>query len=208
MNHIQIYNLEPSSSTKNNLRHPATFLFAQMLVSKAMTVFHECGHALAAITLYRNANPKIELTFFGGKTTYWDKSPRVTALKWFGKAHSSSIVASAGPLTDILFLLGITKASGSDRQVAKFISMKAISLSIYALSAMVFCSPGHDFCDVWSNSGTFAYGLLTASCLATTALVLRNAWFSDPETHKKARSLDKERFVILDRPPSNFVFLK
>lgn len=206
MNCIQNYIPEPSRSTKNNLRHPATFLFAQAIAAKAMTVLHECGHALAAIALYKNANPKIELTYFGGTTTYWDKNPRVNALKWFGKAHSSSIVASAGPLTDILLLLGITKASRSDPQIARFISMKAIGLSFYALSALFSCSRGHDFCDVWSNSGTFAYGLLTASCLATTAVVLRNAWFSDPETQKETRSLDKRRFVILDRPPSNFIF--
>ena len=193
----------------------STFTYAKAAAATlGLTFLHECGHALAATALYKNADPEISFSFdptlswfsFGGRCKY--TASTLSALgKRLGSSNSEALVAAAGPATDIISLLALSKLTGGDRQTAQLLSLKAINLSLYALSALWDKSRGHDFHHVWTQGGFLAYSLLTVSCLATTVLVLRNAAKSPNEETQKASSRDFYRARRIDpihypfRPP-------
>lgn len=162
---------QPSAPSKL----PVPFALAKIATTTGLIFLHECGHALAASLLYRNANPEIRFSFFNGYCRY-DNSKLSELGKHIGPANASALVAAAGPMIDMIALLAITKLSHSNKTVARLLATKAFGLSLYALSAFWKCDSSHDFCNVWSKSGVFAYGALTACCLATTALVMKNAF--------------------------------
>lgn len=178
---------------------PIPFALAKVATTTGLIFLHECGHALAASLLYRNANPEIRFSFFDGYCQY-NNSTLSDLGKRIGSANASAVVAGAGPAIDIIALLAITKLSRSNKTVARLLATKAFGLSLYALSALWKCYSSHDFCTVWSKSGVFAYGALTASCLATTALVMRNAFSEkntlEPENNKHSINRGGKKMTI------------
>lgn len=181
MNRIHsFYSTGEFKQTSRSSHLPVPFALAKIAVTTGLIFLHEYGHALAASLLYKNANPEIHFSYYDGYCKY-NSSTLSDLGKRIGPAHSTALVAGAGPVVDIISLLAITKLTNSDRIAARLLATKAFSLSLYALSALWKCNKEHDFCTVWSKSGVFAYSALTACCLATTALVMRNA-FSEIHT--------------------------
>jgi len=165
----------PPVERKEESRWNVSFEFAKTVTTIGLIIIHECGHALAATLLFKNANPQIEVNYPFDAFCRYNSSKLSSLGKSFGMEDSKSLVAGAGPITEIISILAITKLSNSNKQIAQWMALKAISLSAYAISGLWDSSPSHDFSTIWSKSGRLAYGLLTACCLATTALVLRNA---------------------------------
>jgi hypothetical protein len=161
-------------AARTESRWNVAFELAKTVTTIGLIVIHECGHAVAATFLFKNANPQIKVNYpFDAFCSY--NSTTLSSLgRSFGEKHSIALVAGAGPITEILSILAITKLSNSSEKVAQLMSLKAISLSVYAISGLWSNNPMHDFSSIWKNSGKLAYGLITACCLATTALVLRN----------------------------------
>jgi hypothetical protein len=152
------------------------FPLAKIILTAGLLYLHEYGHALAANLLYKNANPQVTFSVTGGNCTY--NSAQLSELgKKFGPSNAVSLVASAGSIVEMIAMLAITVLTRSDKRTAQLMLSKAAHLSIYALSGLFYraCFPGHDFCIIRNSSGDIAYGLLTAACLATTALITRNA---------------------------------
>lgn len=180
---------------RNEPRWNVSFGFAKTAATIGLIILHECGHALAATLLFKNAKPEIKINPFGGSCTY--NSTTLSSLgNSFGMEGSISLVASAGPITEIISMLAITKLSNSSEQVAQWMALKAIGLSAYAISAFWDSSPTHDFSTIWSKSGGLSYSLLTACCLATTALVLRNAtksWNNEERTATDPIAMPRHR---------------
>jgi hypothetical protein len=160
----------------NESKRELPFPLAKILLTGGLLYLHEYGHAGAANLLYKNANPQITLSVTGGNCTY--NSAQLSQLgKKFGPSHAKALVASAGAVVEIIAMLGITALTRSDKRTAQLMLSKAAHLSLYALSGLFSraCFPGHDFCVIRNSAGDIAYSLLTAACLATTALITRNA---------------------------------
>jgi len=164
----------------NESKNEIPFSLATAVASAGLLYLHEHGHAQAANLLYKNANPLIIYTLtgtlLGGNCTY--NSAQLSELgEKLGSSNAKAAVASAGPLVEIVAMLGITLLTRSDKRTAQILLSKAVSLSLYALSGLFSkaCFPGNDFCMIRSSAGDLAYGLLTTACLATTALIAHNA---------------------------------
>ena len=160
----------------NESKRRLPFPLAKILLTGGLLYLHEYGHAGAANLLYKNANPQITLSATGGNCTY--NSAQLSELgEKYGPSHAKALVASAGSIVEMVAMLAITVLSAGDKRTAQLMLSKAAHLSIYALSGLFSraCFPGHDFCVIRNSSGDLAYGLLTAACLATTALITRNA---------------------------------
>jgi hypothetical protein len=164
----------------NESKNEIPFSLATTVAAAGLLYLHEHGHAWAADLLYKNANPKITYTLtgslLGGNCTYNPAQLSVLGEK-LGSSNAKAAVASAGPLVEIIAMLAITLLSRSDKRTAEILVFKAAALSLYALSGIFSqgCFPGHDFCMIRSSAGDLAYGLLTVACLATTAIITRNA---------------------------------
>lgn len=188
---------------RNEPRWNVSFGFAKTAATIGLIILHEYGHALAATLLFKNANPEITINPFGGGYCKYNSTELSSLGKSFGMKDSTSLVAGAGPITEIISILAITKLSNSSEQVAQWMALKAISLSAYAISGLWSNSPTHDFSTIWSNSGRLPYSLLTACCLATTALVLRNAtksWNNEQGTATDPIALPRHRTRRIARP--------
>lgn len=164
----------------NEPKNEIPFSLATTVAAMGLLYLHEHGHAWAADLLYKNANPQITFTvsgtLLGGNCTYNPAQLSELGEK-LGSSNAKAAVASAGPLAEIVAMLGITLLTRSDKRTAEILLLKAASLSLYAVSGLFSraCFPGHDFCMIRSSAGDLAYGLLTAACLATTALIAHNA---------------------------------
>lgn len=190
-------------------RWNVSFGFAKTAATLGLIILHECGHALAATLLFKNANPQIEIHYPYGAFCQYNSTKLSSLGNSFGMEDSTALVAGAGPITEIISILAITKLSNSSEKVAQWMALKAISLSAYAISALWDRSKSHDFSTIWSSSGGLAYGLITACCFATTALVLRNATKSwnneqraatDPIAMQRHRT---RRIVVRQQHPSD-----
>lgn len=154
--------------------------FTKWMTIPVRTYLHELGHSLAFSHLYRNAKPTIHLAAGGYAGGYC--SPNFPAnipifssigrsLEKIQPGLAFSAVAAAGPAVDIVSLLALSKISADSEVISWSQATKSLSLLVYAGSALFLSMSstcrGHDFCEVWKNSGTLAYGALTAACLAT-----------------------------------------
>ncbi len=172
----------------NESKREFPFPLAKIILTAGLLYLHEHGHAHAANLLYKNANPQITFSATGGNCTY--NSARLSELGGkFGPSHAKALVASAGSIVEMIAMLAITVLTRSDKRTAQLMLSKAAHLSIYALSGLFSraCFPGHDFCIIRNSSGDFAYGLLTAACLATTALITKNALQREQPVMQRAK---------------------
>jgi hypothetical protein len=143
----------------------------------ALLYLHEYGHAFTANLLYKNANPQITLTLTGGNCVYANTHLSELGAK-LGHSNATALVASAGSIVEIITMLAITAWNGKDKRIARLMFPKALYLSLYALGGLLeqARTPSHDFWIIRNSVGDTAYGLLTALCLATTAIVAHNAF--------------------------------
>lgn len=123
-------------------------------------VIHEGGHALAAIALYENPHPKIEITpLSGGETS--TRSSRLNQWgAYFGAKRSDMIVTAAGAGLSTLSVvcnigIGFKLWRSNPEASSYFFWMAALTVvqnTGYALSAFCFSKDtGHDFISLWAK---------------------------------------------------------
>lgn len=132
---------------------PYTFSILDQTTRDVMV--HEMGHAVAATTLFQNANPRIQITPFSGGVTHYFGNRLTKIGAFFGHRDSGLIVAAAGPAfavaTSTVHLVVAHRIRNSRPTVSRYLQATAIrsvySHVRYALSALSIKSymPGHDF---------------------------------------------------------------
>lgn len=134
-------------------------MFAAFDNSTRDLVTHECGHALAALALYQNPQPRITLEPFsggGGNTNFYiDK-----LTKWgemLGAQNARLVVSAAGPAFSIFSAainVGLSHRYRKTRpELSRYLLVMAItsvaSHVIYALSALISANSSNDFVRLW-----------------------------------------------------------
>lgn len=132
------------------------------------TMIHEAGHAMTACMVYKDANPTISVTPFGGGETRYNASALTPLGKAFGESGSRMFVAGAGAglwviLSSIALIFShkyknATTATGArapdegKRELSRYLWLTAITAIaqhvFYALSALGASlkeDTGHDF---------------------------------------------------------------
>ncbi len=147
---------------------------------------HEAGHALAAMTVYKDARASIEVfPFMGGVTRFYRGS--LTAVgEQLGARVSRLCVTAAGPLAGILVAsgeIGLAHYVQDDHpQLSLYLlSMGIMSIAqhvIYALSALweKSPSPGHDFVQLWRLGGI--HPIQAAICMVALPMLVKTMIFS------------------------------
>ena len=168
------------------LQYVCPMTFSILDTSTRNVLIHEAGHAFAAIHLYQNARPWIEIfPFKGGVTHYWVGS--LTKMgQFFGSKCSSLIVTAAGPTAGILAAtIDIGLAHGLKKKHPKlhrYLLCNAITNIaqhiLYALSALWEKKPssGHDFAKLWKVGGI--HPIVAVVCMVALPLIVKTALFA------------------------------
>jgi|GEM_PF-2833610 len=179
-------------------------------LTMASTFLHECGHALAASLLFANANPKIQFssTWPGAGSCTYNNGALSHLGQKLGVKSAASAVSAAGTLVDLATILAATihhrntrNPNGAYRPLASRNSLfsidpstkaailisRAVSASIYALSAFFACTPSHDFCQIRENGHEAAFLALTGMSLLTTIFVWKT--FADDPARREPRGM-------------------
>jgi len=131
-------------------------LFSWIDLTTRGILTHEAGHSFAALALFKNARPSIEILPFSGvtKMSLQALSPLGT---FFGRRNSELLVSAAGPLAGTflaLFDLSVAHVvKDSNPELNTQLKMSAIcniaGHAIYAISAFWDRTRGHDFVHLW-----------------------------------------------------------
>ncbi len=117
---------------------------------------HEAGHAFAALALFQNAKPSIEILPFSGVTKMSFQSLSKLG-NFFGRRNSELLVSAAGPLVGTLLAMSDLSVAhvvkDSNPELNTQLKMSAIcnvaGSALYALSALWDRTSGHDFVHLW-----------------------------------------------------------
>lgn len=125
---------------------------------------HEGGHALAALSLFRQAQPEIRISPFRGGQTSFVVSEGVSKLgKLFGEKGSLLFVGAAGMMASTIFaMIEFATAFAIQDQfpkISQFLTYHGISQLlneiIYGITALIMHIPdlSHDFVRLWELGG-------------------------------------------------------
>ena len=125
---------------------------------------HESGHALAALTLFRDPSPEVKIfPFMGGATSYHISNGLTKFGKFFGKNHALMIVTAAGMAASTLFALFEFAIADRIKEayplISQFMTHHAIfqlfNEIVYALTAFISnkMELSHDFICLWQKGG-------------------------------------------------------
>lgn len=131
-------------------------LFSLLDLTTRGILTHEAGHSFAALALFQNSKPSIEISAFSGVTKMFFQalSPLGT---FFGRRNSELLVSAAGPLAGtLLALFDLSVAhvvKESNPELNTQLKMSAIcnvaGHALYAISALWDRTSGHDFVHLW-----------------------------------------------------------
>lgn len=151
-------------------------------------VTHEAGHALCAMAMYKNAHPKITITFdppFNEGYTQWHNKDLTVLGQALGRDKAAIICSAGGTGLSLLVattqLILANKYDKSHPEFSRYLIASAISSFIhhliYALSALWESAKNrsHDFLQLW-NAGI--HPLLSASTIVAIPIVVRGILFA------------------------------
>lgn len=131
-------------------------LFSLLDLATRQLLTHEAGHGFAALALFQNAKPSIEILPFSGvtKMSLQALSPLGT---FFGRRNSELLVSAAGPLAGTLLTMcdlsvaHVVKDSNPElnTQLKMNAILNIVSHAFYAISAFWDRQSGHDFVHLW-----------------------------------------------------------
>lgn len=129
--------------------------FALCTGFNTQNLIHEIGHAIAALSVYKNPRPVIEMIPFGKSITHLQKSALNNFGKMIGPAAATCIKVASGPLLALsvstaIFAMGLA-LKNTHPILAKYLVTWGLvdfcNLSEYAYSALAAAPSdfGHDF---------------------------------------------------------------
>lgn len=144
----------------------------------ADSLIHEQGHKTAALQLYDNSNPRIEIFGDGTAATYFFSSSLSSLGRSLGRNASDMIVSAAGTLTSFTVALSMLTAAhvieNSHPELSKTLNLIAVvsilQSTIYAISALFTSFPGHDFAALWMHG---IHPLILAGFLILIPILLK-----------------------------------
>lgn len=171
-----------------NYLNPITF--AAIDISTRDCLVHEGGHALAAMAIYKNANPKIEVfPFIGGVTSYSGR--HLSRLgEFLGKNYSNAIVSGAGAGASILVAsayIGLAhRFQETHPEFTRYCKCTAIASIVqhvvYALSALAQTGQsGHDFLSLWAVG---IHPIASAAVIVAVPLIVKTGFFIADQLRK------------------------
>lgn len=206
---------QPLPKTDAELKHELGTQNAERLARFGMTnlaglsgpniAIHECGHALGAVSFFKNSHPKIDVFPFRGGQTSYQISYGLTKLgKFLGEHRSLLVTAGAGMMISTVFAMlefGLAHGiSGSYPTVSEWMNYHAISQLmnevVYGLTAFLVSrfDLTHDFVYLWKVGGIhplIPIALMIALPLAEICLL---KWLS---SRKKAQAIQKKALPII-----------
>jgi hypothetical protein len=147
---------------EKSLSHLARFSLVNTLSLKLNHTIHEWGHAGAALTLFRKAQPIVTAHTFFGHTEYSTRDGLVGLGKCLGKERAKLCVTAAGlsvPILSSVIELAIAKRLNHYPKSQHLLCYHAISqlaeLFFYGLSAFYAdkTRESHDFIHLWKRGG-------------------------------------------------------
>lgn len=164
------------------LRMFRSFLFSQMDIMSRHTLFHEGGHALTALSLFKDSNPKITIDPFylgtgGGVTHYtfdgglseWGEKFGLDTSRLLVTANGTGVSVVEGYLSLIVAQLLPAKLSEVKTHLRLMVIMQLMGNLYYAISAYNGCEKGHDFCKLQEKGDIEPYA---AALFMTGSLLL------------------------------------
>lgn len=159
--------------------------FSILDMSTRNILVHEAGHAIAAVALYQNARPTIEVFPLTGGVTRFSVGSLTKIGEFFGRKWTSVIVSAAGPAIAIIAAslnLGLSHyyAKENPELHRYFLCMSIASIAqhvLYALSALWEKNPsGHDFIKLWKVGGI--HPLFSVVGLIALPLIMKSIFFT------------------------------
>jgi hypothetical protein len=134
-------------------------------------IIHELGHVLAAKILFRNSNPTItfNISGFDGGQTNVNLNVLSPVGEILGKKVSKAIVTAAGPMTELVALIGLVALTGNSDIVA----VPLLNLAGYSLNK----DPRRDFQKIRKSFPMVGHVFSAATFLATTGIVANQSKF-------------------------------
>lgn len=141
---------------KKMLRVSRGLVYSLMDTGTRSIVVHESGHALAALSFFQNANPRIHITPGKGGFTSYHLDALTELGKKIGKTHSRTVITAAGTgvatLWDCMSLIAAQTISDEYPEIKSHLRL-AVLVNVLNELAYVFSvyysgcdNIGHDFC--------------------------------------------------------------
>jgi hypothetical protein len=213
---LRYLTLHTPQNTQGFLQKFMALNFAMFDTTTREILTHECGHALAATLLFKDANASVSLfPFIGGLTRFFPDTLSSLGKK-VGREMAYLIVTASGPLAALLVssvaLALCYMLEESHPQLTKYLSFCSFSSLgnhfLYALSALGV-SPeeeeGHDFVFLWKNG--HIHPLVSALTILLIPLFLKLIFWTYRQMTQEVSSL-KEKTTFFASPqgsiPSSF----
>lgn len=145
-------------------------------------LIHEAGHAVAALAVYQNPDPKISVFPFTGGETSYQYSPLSSLGKYLGISTSKALVSAAGTGFGVILgaaLIGISHSLKKEHPRLSLYLLCSGIMSVaqhvlYALSALWEASPiaGHDFVSLWKYG---IHPLISVICIIALPVFIKLA---------------------------------
>lgn len=172
---------------------PCVFTIQHDATTNAL--IHEAGHAFAALAVYQNPQPRIEIFPAGGGVTYHVYSPLTRLGEYLGFQGSETFISAAGAGLGIIsaaIMIGMSHAIKKDHpQLSLYLLCSAICTIahhvIYALSALWETSPssGHDFVAVWKYGGI--HPVVSVICMVALPILVKLTLYAISSYRSTAR---------------------